>query len=69
MMDYRKLLDEYYEYLGDVRPIHKMITNHLLFFADWLNTRTGGGMMKDYHIYEDGGVPMIIPTDTQYRGG
>jgi len=39
-MDYRKLLNEYYEYLGDARPVHKMITNHLLFFADWLNTHT-----------------------------
>ena len=40
VMDYRKLLNEYYEYLGDARPVHKMITNHLLFFADWLNTHT-----------------------------
>ena len=40
VMDYRKLLNEYYEYLGDARPVHKMITNHLLFFADWLDTHT-----------------------------
>jgi len=36
-MNYRNLLDEYYEYLGEHRPVHKMLTNHLLCFADWLN--------------------------------
>jgi len=36
-MDYRKKLDEYYQHLGKEKPVHKMITNHLLCFADWLN--------------------------------
>jgi len=36
-MDYRNELEKYYKYLGDDRPVHKMITNHLLCFADWLN--------------------------------
>jgi len=36
-MNYRHELDKYYDYLGDARPVHKMITNHLLCFADWLN--------------------------------
>ena len=36
-MEYRKLLEKYYEYLGIERPTHKLITNHLLCFADWLS--------------------------------
>jgi len=36
-MDYRKKLNEYYQYLGKEKPTHKIITNHLLCFADWLN--------------------------------
>ena len=36
-MDYRKKLDEYYQYLGKEKPANKLITNHLLCFADWLN--------------------------------
>ena len=35
-MDYRKALEQYYDYLGREKPVHKMITNHLLCFADWL---------------------------------
>jgi len=38
-MEHRKLLDEYYKYLGKDRPVNKMITNHLLFFADWLDIK------------------------------
>lgn len=37
-INYRKLLDEYYEYLGlENAPTHMMIKMHLTFFADWLN--------------------------------
>ena len=51
-MDYRKLLDEYNTYLGKERPQHKMITNHLLFFADWLNERTVLEGLNDNHTKE-----------------
>jgi len=36
-MDFRKMLEQYYDYLGKVKPTNKTITNHLLCFADWLN--------------------------------